>query len=78
MRKFRPGDGYLSLEPTAETNEFAAQISAQLFLGDVTVYQLNLNGVALRGKTTRVAPGLEAGAAVHVRFPEEKIKVFPK
>jgi iron(III) transport system ATP-binding protein len=74
----RPEDVYLSPEPSGLSNEFPAQLVSQLFLGDITVYQLSANGKKLRGKTTRVDRKLRAGASIYVRFPVEKVKIFPR
>ena len=74
----RPEDVYLSRTLSGEANEFSAQISSQVFLGDITVFDLQIKGAKLRAKTTRVEPGLATGCGVYVRLPADKIKVFPK
>jgi iron(III) transport system ATP-binding protein len=74
----RPEDVLVALRARGSANEFAAQLSAQIFLGDITVYDLAINGQKIRSKTTQVDSGLEAGHAVFVQFPVEKIKVFAK
>jgi iron(III) transport system ATP-binding protein len=74
----RPEDVYLSRRASGHNNEFPAQVSAQIFLGDLTVFDLTVNGKKLRGKTTRAEPDIDTGGNIYVQFPEEKIKVFPK
>jgi len=74
----RPEDVYVSRTAGGEINEFRAQIAAQIFLGDITAYDLTIKGSKLRAKTTRAEPGLEAGSDVYVRLPVDKIKVFPR
>ena len=74
----RPEDIALSREPSAQKNEFPAQLLARLFLGDITVYDLSANGQKIRGKTAGVDRRLEPGNSVYVRFPAEKLKIFPK
>ncbi|HEV8342839.1 MAG TPA: ABC transporter ATP-binding protein [Candidatus Binatia bacterium] len=74
----RPEDIYLSHDPSGLNNEFSAQLISQLFLGDVTVYQLSANGKKMRGKTTRVDLQLGVRGGVYVRFPAEKVKIFPR
>ena len=74
----RPEDIYLSRTASGDVNEFPAQISAQVFLGDITIFDLDISGSKLRAKTTRVEPGLQPGSKVYVRLPHDKIKIFPK
>lgn len=74
----RPEDLDLSLTPRGSSNEFSAQLHSQLFLGDVTVYHLTVDGKRLRGKSTRAERDLQPGATIYVRFPAEKLKIFPK
>ncbi len=64
--------------PVVLSNEFPAQLVSQLFLGDITVYHLSVNGKKLRGKTAGVDRQMESGSALYVRFPAEKMKIFPK
>jgi len=68
----------VSHAPSGLKNEFPAALESQLFLGDITVYQLSINGKKLRGKTTHADRELTAGSQVHVRLPAEKLKIFPK
>jgi iron(III) transport system ATP-binding protein len=74
----RPEDLELTPAPSGLTNEFSAQLLSRLFLGDMTVYDLSVNGRKLRGKSTAGLRQLEAGSTVYVRFPAEKVKIFPK
>ena len=74
----RPEDVSLSPESTGRTNEFAAKCLSRLFLGDMTVYQLSVNGTQLRCKATGLYRALESGSSVYMRLPPEKLKVFPR
>ena len=74
----RPEDIALSREPSAQKNEFSAQLLSRLFLGDITVYDLSANGQKIRGKTAGVDRRLEPGNSVYIRLPAEKLKIFPK
>jgi iron(III) transport system ATP-binding protein len=74
----RPEDIVLSRERTGQGNEFAAELRSRLFLGDITVYHLSVNGTQLRGKTTGVDGRLEPGTSVYVRLPADKLKIFAK
>ncbi len=74
----RPEDVSLSPEPSGQQNEFPAELVSRLFLGDITLYHLAAAGQKVRAKTAGVDRQLEAGRAVYVRLPEEKLKVFPK
>lgn len=74
----RPEDVVVSRAPSGLKNEFPAALESQLFLGDITVYQLSINGKKLRGKTTHADLELAAGSQVHVRLPAEKLKIFSK
>ena len=74
----RPEDIALSREPSAQKNEFSAQLLSRLFLGDITVYDLSANGQKIRGKTAGVDRRLEPGNSVYLRLPAEKLKIFPK
>jgi iron(III) transport system ATP-binding protein len=74
----RPEDVSLSREPRGLINEFPAELVSQLFLGDITVYQLSANGQKLRGKTAGTDRQLEPGSSIYVRLPVEKLKIFPK
>jgi ABC-type Fe3+/spermidine/putrescine transport system ATPase subunit len=74
----RPEDLNVSQDRSGLGNEFAARLVSQLFLGDITVYHLSANGEKMRGKTTAVDRRLEVGGGVYVRFPPEKLKLFPR
>jgi iron(III) transport system ATP-binding protein len=74
----RPEDVSLSREPSGLSNEFPAQLVSQLFLGDMTLYYLSANGKKLCGKTSRLEQQWEPGSSIYVRFPTEKLKIFPK
>jgi iron(III) transport system ATP-binding protein len=74
----RPEDVSLSHEPSGLNNEFPAQLLSQLFLGDITLYDLSANGQKLRGKTAGTDRQLEPGSSVYVRLPAEKLKIFPR
>jgi iron(III) transport system ATP-binding protein len=74
----RPEDISLSREPNGCVNEFPAQLVSRLFLGDITLYHLSACGKKLRGKTAGMERHLEPGSVVYVRFPAEKLKIFPR
>jgi iron(III) transport system ATP-binding protein len=74
----RPEDILLSRKASGLPNEFSARLVSSLFLGDITVYHLEGGGKTMRGKTTSNDLRLEAGAEVYVRFPADKVKIFPK
>ena len=74
----RPEDLCLSCDPSGSNNEFPARLISQLFLGDITVYYLSANEKKMRGKTTQVDRQLKTGSRVYVRFPAEKLKIFPR
>ena len=74
----RPEDVCLSLDRSGLNNEFPAELASQLFLGDITVYQVIADGKKIRSKTSRADQQLEPGSRVYVRFPPEKLKIFPK
>ena len=74
----RPEDIQLSAKPYDSSNEFKAQLVSRLFLGDITVCRVSVNGNQMRGKTTDAGTCLELGSTLYVRFPPEKIKVFAR
>jgi iron(III) transport system ATP-binding protein len=74
----RPEDISLSREPNGCANEFPAEIVSRLFLGDITLYHLSAGGQKLRGKTAGMDGQFEPGSSIYVRFPAEKLKIFPK
>jgi iron(III) transport system ATP-binding protein len=74
----RPEDVSLSREPSGLNNEFSAKLVSQLFLGDMTLYHLSAQGKSLRGKTAGADQQLAPGNSIYVRFPAEKLKIFPK
>jgi ABC-type sugar transport system ATPase subunit len=71
----RPEELQLSAAPTGLENEFAAEVVASTFLGELTVCDVKVNGKALRFKTTQsTAPAQR----VYIRLPAEKLKLFAK
>ncbi len=74
----RPEDVVVSAEPNGSNNELPAQVTSQLFLGDITVYQLVAKGKNIRGKTTNVDRQLTVGSNVYVKLPSDKLKIFPR
>lgn len=74
----RPEDVALSSEAKGFANEFPAELVSELFLGDVTVYQLIANGRKIRGKTTNIDRQLTVGRKVYIKLPCEKLKIFPR
>jgi ABC-type Fe3+/spermidine/putrescine transport system ATPase subunit len=74
----RPEDVSLSREPSGLSNEFPAQLVSQLFLGDMTLYYLSASGKKLCGKTSGPEQEWTPGSSIYVRFPTEKLKIFPK
>jgi iron(III) transport system ATP-binding protein len=74
----RPEDVAVSRSPSGLNNEFPAKLDARVFLGDITVYHLSINGAKLRGKTTQADRELTVGSRVLVRLPPDKLRVFPK
>jgi len=74
----RPEDIAISVIPSGCHNEFPAQLVSQLFLGDITVYDLTAQGKKIRGKTMRVDCQLSIGSKVYVNLPSEKLKIFPR
>jgi iron(III) transport system ATP-binding protein len=74
----RPEDVDFSHAPSGLDNEFPAQLVSQLFLGDLTIYNLSADGKKIRGKSTRADRRWQSGGTVYVRLPAEKLKIFPK
>ncbi|MGH7926631.1 MAG: ABC transporter ATP-binding protein [Candidatus Binatia bacterium] len=74
----RPEDVAVSRGGSGAANEFAAELESQIFLGDITVYNLSVNGTKLRGKTTQSDRELVPGSKARVRLPADKLKIFPK
>lgn len=74
----RPEDVSLSQKPDGLHNEFVAQLVSQLFLGDITLYHLSAAGKKLCCKTAGAEQQMAPGSSVYVRFPAEKLKIFPK
>ena len=71
----RPEEIEVMSQPSGQENEFAAEIAATSFLGELTVCDLMVNGTKLRLKTTQsIAPVKQA----FVRLPKEKLKLFPR
>lgn len=73
----RPEDVCLSRISSGLSNEFAARLASEIFLGDLTVYQLTINGHQLRSKTSQVDQQMRIDGIVYARFPAEKVKIFP-
>lgn len=74
----RPEDVSLSQKPNGLHNEFPAQLVSQLFLGDITLYHLSAAGKKLCCKTAGAEQQMDPGSSVYVRFPAEKLKIFPR
>ena len=71
----RPEELLLSATPTGLENEFAAEVLASTFLGELTVCDVKINGKALRFKTTQsTAPAQQ----VYIRLPADKLKLFAR
>jgi ABC-type sugar transport system ATPase subunit len=71
----RPEEMLLSATPTGLENEFAAEVLASTFLGELTVCDVKINGKALCFKTTQsTAPAQQ----VYIRLPAEKLKLFAR
>jgi iron(III) transport system ATP-binding protein len=71
----RPEEMSLSATPSGLENEFAAQVTAASFLGELTVCDLVVNGTKLRFKTTQTAT---PGQTDYVRLPKDKLKLFAR
>lgn len=74
----RPEDVSVSQKPNGLHNEFPAQLVSQLFLGDITLYHLSAAGKKLCCKTAGAEQQMDPGSSVYVRFPAEKLKIFPR
>jgi iron(III) transport system ATP-binding protein len=74
----RPEDVVVSHACTGARNEFAAQLESRVFLGDITVLNLTVNGTKVRGKTTQADRELKVGNQAHLCLPADKLKIFPK
>jgi iron(III) transport system ATP-binding protein len=74
----RPEDVAVSRSPSGLSNEFSAKLDSRVFLGDITVYHLSIDGAKLRGKTTQADRELIIGSRVCVRLPADKLKIFSK
>jgi len=74
----RPEDVQCSAKPSGSKNEFKGRLISRLFLGDVTIYRVSVDGNVIRGKTTTVDPELQPDRDLYVRFPPEKLKIFPQ
>ena len=71
----RPEELQMTAAPTGLENEFAAEVVSSIFLGELTICDLRVNGKALRFKTTQsAAPARQ----VYVRLPAEKLKLFAR
>jgi hypothetical protein len=56
-------------------NEFAAEVLASTFLGELTVCDVKVNGKPLRFKTTQRTA---LAQQVYIRLPAEKLKLFAR
>jgi iron(III) transport system ATP-binding protein len=74
----RPEDVSISPLCSGQNNEFPAQLTSRLFLGDLTLYHLSASGTKLRAKTAGVDTQLQPGSCVYVRLAPEKLKIFSK
>lgn len=71
----RPEELQMSTAPTGLENEFAAEVISSTFLGELTVCDVEVNGKALRFKTTQsAAPARQ----VYIRLPADKLKLFAR
>jgi len=71
----RPEELQMAGTPTGLENEFAAEVLASTFLGELTVCDVRVNGRSLRFKTTQsTAPAQQ----VYIRLPAEKLKLFAR
>ncbi len=70
----RPEDIEVTTSSTGRDNEFKGELGSRTFLGDQLVYDIQVGGVMLQGKTMS-KDRLEN--PVYVRIPSDKIKFFP-
>jgi len=70
----RPEDIEVTTSSTGRDNEFKGELGSRTFLGDQLVYDIQVSGVMLQGKTMS-KDRLEN--PVYVRIPSDKIKFFP-
>ena len=71
----RPEELELSASPSGRENEFAGELVASTFLGELTVCDLVVGDKALRFKSTQsVVPAKR----IYVRLPADKLKVFAR
>ena len=71
----RPEEMQMTAAPTGLENEFAAEVLSSIFLGELTICDLQVGGKKLRFKTTQsTAPGRQ----VYIRLPAEKLKLFAR
>jgi iron(III) transport system ATP-binding protein len=71
----RPEELQMAAAPTGLENEFAAEVLASTFLGEITVCDVKVNGKTLRFKTTQsTAPARQA----YIRLPADKLKLFAR
>ena len=71
----RPEELQMSPTATGLGNEFAAEVLASTFLGELTVCDLQINGKKLRFKTTQSAA---SARQIYIRLPADKIKLFAR
>ena len=71
----RPEELQMAAAPTGLENEFAAEVLASTFLGELTVCDVKVNGKTLRFKTTR---STTPARQVYIRLPADKLKLFAR
>ncbi|HWH80394.1 MAG TPA: ABC transporter ATP-binding protein [Candidatus Binatus sp.] len=71
----RPEELLMSPTATGLDNEFAAEVLASTFLGELTVCDVQINGKKLRFKTTQSAASAKQ---VYIRLPADKLKLFAR
>ena len=71
----RPEELQMAAAPTGLENEFAAEVLASTFLGELTVCDVRINGKALRFKTTQSSAPAQQ---VYIRLPADKLKLFAR
>ena len=71
----RPEELQIAAAPTGLENEFAAEVLASTFLGELTVCDVKVNGKPLRFKTTQ---STALAQQVYIRLPADKLKLFAR
>lgn len=72
----RPENVALSHGPSGLKNEFVGEVTARIFLGDMTIYELSIGTAKLRAKTTQPDQRWTVGSGLHVRLPPDKLRIF--